>query len=209
MVASRRFQWMASPSSGLAEGGRRHPGQVPAHAVVGDHLGTRRTRSSPTGGRWRCRAQRVRPPPKPGGPRLAGDVVRRRRVGVLALVAVVRPEPGQTNRRRMVWPCSVTSFIRQQRTLRAGVEAQAFLGGQQRGFRHHRLAALRRRGRPGSARTWRMKPPGDSTPAMISVVVVSSTSRSSSRSPSISAMLKCEIRSLSGRARRSAMTPAA
>ncbi len=43
-----------------------------------------------------------------------------------------------------------------------------------------------------------MKPPSDSTPAMISVVVVSSTSRSSSRSPSISDCAKLEIRSLRG-----------
>ena len=51
-----------------------------------------------------------------------------------------------------------------------------------------------------------MKPPSDSTPAMISVVVVSSTSLSSRRSPSISASAKLEIKSLRGAARRMAIT---
>ena len=53
------------------------------------------------------------------------------------------------------------------------------------------------------------QPPSDSTPAIISVVVVSSTSRSSSLSPSISAAAKCEIRSFCGFLRRSAMMLAA
>ena len=50
-----------------------------------------------------------------------------------------------------------------------------------------------------------MNPPSDSIPAMMSVVVVSKTSRSSSFSPSISESTNCEIRSSPGLAVRSLM----
>ena len=111
-------------------------------------------------------------------------------IGILPVVAIARAV-GEADEIAGAHRLAVQLDVSGQaaaEALRRGVVAQRFLHrvGQQRRVGDHRAARVGE-SRRGSVPNIDMKPPSNSTPAMISVVVVSSTSRSSSLSPSISA----------------------